>query len=105
MQDPEEILLDASKAPLVVLASAMGVGGRQLDTAHPRVSVVVRSYNRLPALGELLAALLAQDHDSFEIVVIEQSTDRAPEDVGRLDAIARDARVRILRHPPLGGPG
>lgn len=71
----------------------------------PRLSVVVRSYNRLPALCELLEALLAQDHDSFEIVVIEQSTSRAAEDVAHVEALARDARVRVLRHPPLGGPG
>lgn len=71
----------------------------------PRVSVVVRSYNRLPALAELLEALLAQDHDSFEIVVVEQSTAREPADVARVDALARDPRVRVLRHPPLGGPG
>ena len=35
----------------------------------PRISVVVRSYNRLGVLAELLEILLAQDHDSFEIVV------------------------------------
>src|SRR6478672_10217776 len=70
----------------------------------PRVSVVVRSYNRLPALAELLEALLAQEHDSFEIVVIEQSTERAPEDVARIDELASDPRVRLLTFPPLGGP-
>ncbi|HSD87384.1 MAG TPA: glycosyltransferase family 2 protein [Kofleriaceae bacterium] len=76
-----------------------------LDTPLPRVSVIVRSYNRLHALVELLTALLAQDHDSFEIVVVEQSTQRAPEDVTRVDALGRDPRVRILQFGPLGGPG
>lgn len=70
-----------------------------------RLSVVVRSFNRLPALAQLLEALLAQDHDSFEIVVVEQSTVRAAEDVARVEALARDPRVRIFRHAPLGGPG
>src|SRR3954470_8081162 len=70
----------------------------------PRLSVVVRSYNRLPALLELLRLLLAQDHDSFEVVVVEQSTVRAPEDVAQLDAISRDPRLRVLQFPPLGGP-
>ena len=70
----------------------------------PRVSVVVRSYNRLPALIELLTLLLAQDHDSFEVVVVEQSTQRAPEDVAQLDVLARDPRLRVLQFPPLGGP-
>ncbi len=70
----------------------------------PRVSVIVRSYNRLGALAELLVALRAQDHDSFEVVVIEQSTERPPEELARVDALARDPRIRVLRHPPLDGP-
>lgn len=72
--------------------------------ASPRVSVIVRSYNRLPALLELLGELLAQDHDSFEIVVVEQSTIRESELVARLDELARDPRLRVLAFPPLGGP-
>src|ERR1041384_5594624 len=74
------------------------------ETGMPRVSVIVRSYNRLPALAELLEALLAQDHDSFEVVVVEQTQAGAGEDVARLDALARDRRFRLLRYPPLGGP-
>ncbi|MFT3700620.1 MAG: glycosyltransferase [Kofleriaceae bacterium] len=70
----------------------------------PRISVVVRSYNRLPALLELLDLLLSQDHDSFEIVVVEQSTKKDPADVARLDAVSRDPRLRVLQFPPLGGP-
>jgi len=72
----------------------------------PRVSVVVRSYNRLPALIELLDLLLAQDHESFEIVVVEQTTEaqRAPADMAQLDELARDSRLRVLQFPPLGGP-
>jgi glycosyltransferase involved in cell wall biosynthesis len=72
---------------------------------QPRISVVVRSYNRLAALAELLTMLLAQDHDSFEIVVIEQSTLRPAADLAHVEALARDPRVRILRFEPLGGPG
>jgi glycosyltransferase involved in cell wall biosynthesis len=66
--------------------------------------VVVRSFNRLPALIELLTLLLAQDHDSYEIVVVEQSTVRAPDDVAQLDELSRDPRLRVLQFPPLGGP-
>ena len=65
----------------------------------------MRSYNRLPALVELLTALCDQDHESFEIVVIEQTTERAAADQLRLDELARDPRVRVFQHPPLGGPG
>lgn len=67
--------------------------------------MIVRSYNRLGALAELLARLLAQDHDDFEIVVVEQSTLRPPEDLAAVEALARDPRVRLLRFSPLGGPG
>ncbi len=75
-----------------------------VSPVSPRVSVVVRSYNRLPALGELLDVLLAQDHDSFEVVVIEQSTD-VPAAAGvRLAALEHDPRLRVLRSGPLGGP-
>ncbi|HEX2690909.1 MAG TPA: glycosyltransferase family 2 protein [Kofleriaceae bacterium] len=77
---------------------------RTLEASEPRVSVVVRSYNRLPALAELLEVLLAQDHDSFEVVVIEQTPVRARQDVARLDELTRDPRIRMFRHPPLGGP-
>jgi glycosyltransferase involved in cell wall biosynthesis len=72
---------------------------------RPRISVVVRSYNRLGALAELLAALLAQDHASFEIVVVDQSTLRPAADVAGVETLARYPRVRLLLFPPLGGPG
>jgi glycosyltransferase involved in cell wall biosynthesis len=73
--------------------------------AIPRISVIVRSYNRLAALAELLTVLLAQDHDSFEIVVVEQSTVRPSEQLSAVERLALDTRVRILRFEPLGGPG
>ena len=74
--------------------------------SSPEVSVIVRSFNRLPSLCELVAALLAQETDgaTFEIVIVEQSTAPPEEAVARLDELARDPRVRILRHSPLGGP-
>jgi glycosyltransferase involved in cell wall biosynthesis len=71
----------------------------------PRISVVVRSYNRLGALAELLEALLGQDHDSFEVVVVDQSTQRPPDELAEVERLAADPRVRLLRFPPLGGPG
>ncbi|MBE7450673.1 MAG: glycosyltransferase [Kofleriaceae bacterium] len=70
----------------------------------PRVSVVVRSYNRLPALCELLDVLLAQAHDGFEVIVVEQSTDVPAEAGARLAALEADRRLRVIRSGPLGGP-
>jgi glycosyltransferase involved in cell wall biosynthesis len=69
----------------------------------PRVSVVIRSFNRLVALGELLEALRRQRHDSFEVIVVEQSTERPRDAVARLDRLAGDPRIRVLRRWPLGG--
>ena len=49
--------------------------------------------------------MLAQRHDSFEVVIVEQTPDRSGEDEARLAEIGADVRVRILRRAPLGGPG
>jgi glycosyltransferase involved in cell wall biosynthesis len=68
----------------------------------PRASVIVRSYRRPDQVAELVRRLAEQDHDSYEIVVVEQSEDRALR--ARLAAIAGD-RLRLLRRPPLGAPG
>jgi glycosyltransferase involved in cell wall biosynthesis len=69
----------------------------------PRLSVVIRSFNRLPALCELVGALLAQEHDSFEVVVVEQSTERPAAAATRLAELETDPRLRVLRVPQLGG--
>ncbi len=66
---------------------------------------MVRAYNRPGTLHELLLLLLAQDHDSFEIVVVEQSTKNTEAEQAALVELARDERLRLLYFPPLGGPG
>ncbi len=75
-----------------------------MDTKLPRASVVIRSCNRVAALCELIRAVQRQTEQDFEIVVVEQSTRVAAADAAQLARLAADARVRILRHPPLGGP-
>jgi glycosyltransferase involved in cell wall biosynthesis len=71
-----------------------------------RVSVIVRSYNRLDACTELLELLLKQDWEDYEVIVVEQSTLKSPEQEQRLQALAERApRLRILQRPPLGPPG
>jgi glycosyltransferase involved in cell wall biosynthesis len=72
--------------------------------AAPRVSVVIRSHKRLGALAELLERVLEQDHDSFEVVVVEQTPDPTAGELARLAAFVEDPRVTVLRRPPLGGP-
>jgi glycosyltransferase involved in cell wall biosynthesis len=69
----------------------------------PRVTVLVRSYNRLEALCELVEVLLGQRHDSFEVIVVEQSTVKPDGAVAKLAELERDPRLTILRVPPQGG--
>lgn len=71
----------------------------------PRVSVILRSYNRQPALVRLLRTVLAQKFTDFEVLVVEQTTRVDPDALRELEELARDPRVRFLYHPPLGGPG
>ena len=68
----------------------------------PQVSIVVRSYNRVSALCALLHTLLRQRHDSFEIIVVEQSTSTIAQ-MQALLAVAADPRIVLLHHPRLGG--
>lgn len=74
-------------------------------TPTPRISVVVRSYKRLPTLAKLLRILLAQEHDSFEVVVVEQTPERDPTDWAVIQELATDSRIVLLERPPLGGAG
>lgn len=70
---------------------------------QPLVSIVVRSFNRLPSLGRLVEALLRQDWPRFEIVIVEQSTEVPPEAAAHLARLSRDPRVVLVQRPPLGG--
>jgi GT2 family glycosyltransferase len=72
----------------------------------PGVSVVVRSFRRLPALFELLEAILAQDYEDFEVVVIEQSGVEAKPFEDRFQALsAKHPKLRVIRTEPLGPAG
>jgi len=71
----------------------------------PRVSVVVRSYRRLPALAELCAVLAGQTHESFEVVIIDQSGEWSADSAAALAPFVADLRFRFVRCAPLGGPG
>ena len=56
--------------------------------------MIVRSYNRLPALCELLERLRRQDHPSYEIVVVEQSVI----DEGRSGAVLNGLQECLAEH-------
>jgi glycosyltransferase involved in cell wall biosynthesis len=71
--------------------------------SDPLVSIVVRSYNRLPSLCQLIEALLRQSWKNLEVVVVEQSTRLPPDAVARLASLARDPRLRLIYRRPIGG--
>ena len=64
-----------------------------------KCTVLVPSYNRLPQLVELLGRLRRQSHSDFEILVIEQSTQRDAAALTELERLVRDdPRIRVERH-------
>jgi len=67
----------------------------------PAVSVVIRSFNRLPELAKLLDVVLAQRGVDFEVVIVD-STQGLDDDAVWSVLGPRDARVRLLRSPPRG---
>lgn len=65
----------------------------------PRVSVVVATRDRPESLDQCLGSLQASEHDSFEVIVVDQSGDDASAlVVGRLN----DPRIRHMRQPGSG---
>jgi glycosyltransferase involved in cell wall biosynthesis len=70
-----------------------------VTTVAPRVSVIVPVRDGGAALGRCLASIRAQDHDSFELIVVDdQSSD------GSAELAARYAD-HVLRSKERGGPG
>jgi glycosyltransferase involved in cell wall biosynthesis len=65
------------------------------------VSVVIPTRNRPDLIGRSVRAVLANDHPSFEVIVVDQSDDDRTSEV--VAAIARaDARVRFMHTMPPG---
>lgn len=117
---PPHLLIAAATAPLVVIALIALVnalafprlrpappdaplrdpGAPGVDKAPTLISVCIPARNEAAVIGETVALLLAQDHPSFEIVVLDDgSTDGTAEAVRR--AAGRDPRVRVVSGLPL----
>jgi len=67
----------------------------------PFVSVIIRSFNRLPELAKLLDVVLAQRGVDFEVVIVDSTRDLSDEAVWAILG-DRGPRVRLLRSPPRG---
>jgi glycosyltransferase involved in cell wall biosynthesis len=63
--------------------------------ASRRMSVVIPTYNRGSLLADTLRMVLRQDYDDYEIIVVDQSTERSPE-VEDVIAAAPE-KIRYLR--------
>ena len=60
-----------------------------------KVSVIIPTYNRADVLGRAISSVLAQTHQDFELIVVDDgSTDGSEQAVWAFD----DKRIRYLRH-------
>jgi glycosyltransferase involved in cell wall biosynthesis len=78
--------------------------GRPRDAASPttaaggpRVALGMTLYNNAGHLREALESLLAQTHDDFVLVLLDDASSDATEAIAR-EYVARDPRVRYHRH-------
>lgn len=65
------------------------------DTAGPLVSVLVPARNEAATIGACIEALLAQQHRSIELIVLDDRSDDGTVDVVR-NVAAGDPRVRVV---------
>lgn len=67
----------------------------------PVVSIVMASYRRLPLLKPALGSALAQDHPSYEVLVVDDGSDEETRAwLGSMQA--RDPRLRVIYQEHLG---
>ena len=68
----------------------------------PRWSVVIPYFNEIDYLPKTLAALLAQDFESFQLILVDNASTDGSGDLAR--SLLRDARVPVIHlHEPRPG--
>lgn len=72
-----------------------------METADPFVTVILRSFNRLPELRALVHRVLGQRYSNFEILIVDSSKDIDVDGV-RAALETDDPRVRVIQTPPRG---
>ena len=70
----------------------------------PFMSVLIRSYNRLPYVSKILEVCMNQTYDKYEIVVLEQSTN-GHWDKHREIIEKYNGKINVIRSNPLGPSG
>ncbi|MBC8488927.1 MAG: glycosyltransferase family 2 protein [Bacteroidetes bacterium] len=69
--------------------------------SNPFVSVLIRSYNRLSCVLEIIEKCKEQDYENFEVVVIDQS-DKTQWEEYKESFNKLNNKVRVIRSKPLG---
>lgn len=70
-------------------------------TARVRLSVCVATRNRGEAIAPTLQSLRLLEHDAFEVVIVDQSTDARSEETFQ-KVVGRDRRFRYVRSGTIG---
>src|SRR3954466_5995061 len=66
----------------------------------PRVTLALSTYNRLDFLDEALASCFAQDHDDYEVLLVDDGSDERTRAV--LKGLCHPL-LRVVTLPPNGG--
>jgi glycosyltransferase involved in cell wall biosynthesis len=75
------------------------------DTAgRPRFSVVVPAYNASATLDDTLAAMVSQEYEDWECIVVDDGSTDDTAEVAR-SYVARDTRFRLIQQENMGCPG
>ncbi len=77
-------------------APAQGAPAPRSSTRRPRVTLGIATYDRETYLAEAIASSLAQEHDSFEVLLVDDGS-RNPA-VAEVLAGFDDPRLRVVRH-------
>ncbi len=106
LDPPRSALAEQVTAPPPLSTAAELTAGWSDQTVSQQrdslVSVIMPTYNRGPLIGEAMDSVLAQTHDAWELIIIDDgSTDDTADVVARL--ASRCDRIRLVRTDH-GGP-
>jgi glycosyltransferase involved in cell wall biosynthesis len=70
------------------------------DSASPRISIVIPTFNRIGLLREAVESALRQDAEDYEVVVVD---DASPDNTWEYLEALGDTRLRAVRQPTRAG--
>jgi glycosyltransferase involved in cell wall biosynthesis len=71
--------------------------------SNPSVSIGLPVYNGAGTIGQAIISLLAQTFADFELIISDNASTDATEEICR-DFARRDGRIRYVRQPQNRGP-